>query len=61
EHGKNVSIRNSQAAEGTSTFLWVSDVTDQRLFVNNDLSKAKVAFRPEKLSFLNSGNLMPKK
>ena len=61
EHGKTVSIRNSQAVDGTDTFLLVSDVLDQRLFVNNDLSKAKTAFRPEKVSFSSSGNLMPKK
>ena len=61
EHGKTVSIRNSQAIDGTDTFLLVSDVMDQRLFVNNDLSKAKTAFRPEKLSFSSSGNLLPKK
>jgi hypothetical protein len=61
EHGKTVSIRNSQAVDGTDTFLLVSDVLDQRLFVNNDLSKAKTAFRPEKVSFSSFGNLLPKK
>ncbi len=61
EHGKTVSIRNSQAVDGTDTFLLVSDVLDQRLFVNNDLSKAKIAFRPEKVSFSSFGNLLPKK
>jgi len=59
QHGSGVSIRNSQAAEGTATFLSLSDVTDQRLFVNNDLAKARKAMEPAKSSFRLYGNILP--
>ena len=39
-NGSGVAIRDCRAAEGTGTFLEQSGVTDQRLFVNNDLSRA---------------------
>ena len=60
-HGGKVIIRNCEALEGTETFLLHSDLTDQRLFVNNDLSKARRAFQPDKVSFTSSGNILPPK
>jgi polygalacturonase len=59
-NGSNVTIKNCQAAEGTGVFLSHSDVTDQRLFVNNDLSKAQKSFEPEKSEFRDFGNFWPK-
>ena len=46
--------------EGTGTFLEQEGVTDQRLFVNNDLSRAARAFAAEPHGFMAAGNLMPK-
>ena len=60
-HGGKVIIRNCEALEGTETFLLHSDLTDQRLFINNDLSKARRAFQPDKVSFTSSGNILPPK
>ena len=59
DRGKKATIRNSEAAEGTGVFLLHSDVTDERLFVNNDLSRAKKAFHPDKGSFQSYGNAFP--
>jgi len=58
-HGSNVSIRNCEAAAGTGTFLALDDVKDRRLFVDNDLTKAKRAVAPSKSGFKMSGNLLP--
>jgi hypothetical protein len=59
-HGSNVTIRNCQAVEGTGTFLLQSSVTGQRLFVNNDLSRAKKLSLDKKIGFVTSGNILPK-
>ncbi|MEW5975979.1 MAG: glycosyl hydrolase family 28 protein [Acidobacteriota bacterium] len=59
--GRNVSLRNCEAAPGTETFLLVSEVTDQRLLVNNDLSRARRISQPAKTSFSSEGNLLPGK
>jgi parallel beta-helix repeat protein len=55
-----VSIRNSSAAEGASTFLSTSQVTGEELFEGNNLSRAKRAFNT-KTTFTLSGNLWPGK
>lgn len=52
-----VTIRNCFAAEGAGTFLHALNVKNQRLFVNNDISRAKKAFKPNKLEFSMFGNL----
>ena len=57
---KGVSIRNSAAAEGASTFLSVTQVTGERLFEGNDLARARRAFNT-KTGFVMSGNLLPAK
>ncbi len=55
--GSKVSITNSKAANGTSSFLSMDRVKDQRLFINNDLSNAKEAFSPAQFKFsVISGN-----
>jgi len=59
--GRDVSIRNSQAQAGTNTFLLLSEVADQRLLVNNDLSKAGKASQPAKTAFSSYGNIPPAK
>jgi polygalacturonase len=60
-HGRNVTIRNCQARPGTEVFLIHSDLSEAGLFVNNDLSRAKRAFQPEKPSLTLFGNVPPKK
>jgi hypothetical protein len=60
-HGKNVTIRNCQARPGTEIFLIHSDLTEQGLFVNNDLSRAKKAFQPKQTSLTSYGNIAPHK
>jgi hypothetical protein len=60
-HGKNVTVRNCQAQPGTDVFLAHSDLSEEGLFANNDLSRAKKAFQPEKTSFTLSGNISPRK
>ncbi len=58
-HGSDVSIRDSRAETGTGVFLSLSGVTGERLFVDNDLSRARQAFRPEKALLILHGNEMP--
>ena len=58
-NGNNVTIRNCIAAEGTQTFLKFSGIKDQRLFVNNDLSRAATVMQPAKSEFKLFGNYMP--
>jgi hypothetical protein len=53
-------IRNCRASEGTTVFLQTSDLTDERLFVNNDLSSAQQAMEPAKSNFRDFGNYWPK-
>jgi hypothetical protein len=57
---KGVSIRNSTAAEGASTFISTSQVTGERLFAGNDLADANRAFSA-KTGFELTGNLLPAK
>jgi hypothetical protein len=49
--GKTVSIRNSEAAPGTGTFLSLDGVSDQRSFLNNDVTNAKEPVRPAQTAF----------
>ncbi|MGA2172942.1 MAG: glycosyl hydrolase family 28 protein [Sedimentisphaerales bacterium] len=53
-------IRNCTAAEGTGVFLQTANLTDERLFVNNDLSNARQAMEPANSNFHNFGNCWPK-
>ncbi len=59
QRGDGVSIRDSRAEEGTSTFLSLSKVGEQRLFVNNDLSKARldISVASGKPAFKQYGNI----
>jgi hypothetical protein len=43
---RRVILRNSQATEGTTTFLRHRNVTEAGLFGNNDLTKAATASAP---------------
>lgn len=62
EHGHTVSIRNCKAVPGTGTFVSLTDVQDQRIFVNNDLLDAQNPTRPEKTDFkIVSGNAILEK
>jgi hypothetical protein len=56
--GSGVSVRNSAARAGAGTFLSLSEVTGQGLFVNNDVAAAKKAFDPSPSGFTLSGNRM---
>jgi hypothetical protein len=58
-HGSGVSIRDSKADVGTSTFLLTHDVSDERVFAGNDLRDAKTVFRGDSSRFASSGNLLP--
>jgi polygalacturonase len=57
KNGKTATIRNCFAAERSGTFLTLSNVSDQRLFVNNDIGNAQKAFGSEAPAFKMSGNL----
>jgi hypothetical protein len=59
-NGSGVSIRDCRAGYGTGTFLSQSGVTDQRLFVNNDLSHCEKPFETTPHGFTVSSNLIPK-
>ena len=59
-HGSGVTIRNCVAKKGTSLFLKLSGVTNEGLFVNNNLKSAKQAIDPIKNEFKLSGNLWPR-
>jgi hypothetical protein len=59
KEGKRVTIRNSTAGEGTGTFLSHSGVSEELLFVNNDLGAAKRVMRPSRSGFKMSGNILP--
>jgi hypothetical protein len=62
QHGRQVSIRNCEAAPDTGTFLSLDDVRDQRLFVNNDLMNAQHPTQPAKTDFKTwSGNALVEK
>ena len=55
---EGVSIRNSTATEGAATFVWMDHVTGQKLFAQNDLSRAQRSFNVAP-RFTLSGNLLP--
>ena len=52
-------VRNSQAAEGTTTFLRHRDVTEAGLFGNNDVTKAVTAIAPLPSPFASSQGPAP--
>src|SRR5208283_1461147 len=58
--GQGVTIRNSRAAEGAGTFVSLSRVRQERLFVNNDLGAAKRAMIPATSSFKIYRNILPR-
>jgi hypothetical protein len=51
---RGVTVRNSQAAEGTTTFLRHSGLTGAGLFGNNDVTKAATAIDPLPSPFASS-------
>ncbi|HXY01707.1 MAG TPA: glycosyl hydrolase family 28-related protein [Candidatus Limnocylindrales bacterium] len=57
--GEGVSVTNSSALPGTTTFLLLENVRGEGLFLGNDLRLAKHAFAPDSGSFKLFGNLMP--
>jgi hypothetical protein len=57
--GEGVSVTNSTALPGTSTFLAREDVRGEGLFSGNDLHRVKRAFGNAKGDFKLSGNWMP--
>jgi hypothetical protein len=57
--GQDVSVRNSKADAGTSTFLSAYDIQHSGMFVGNDLRSAKRVFDPEQPGFFMSGNDLP--
>jgi hypothetical protein len=59
--GENVSVRNSKAGPGTSTFLSSSDIKEPGLFVGNDLRNAKRVFDAGQPGFVMSANDVPGK
>jgi hypothetical protein len=56
--GSGVSVRDCTAAEGTGLFLR-ADAVKGRLFVNNDLSRARTASEPKEMPFQAANNLLP--
>ena len=59
-NGSGVAIRDCVAAPGAGVFLALDHVADQRLFVNNDLGRARTVFEPANSAFTQSGNLLPR-
>lgn len=57
KNGSTATIRNCFASEQSGTFLTLSNVSDQRLFVNNDIANAERAFGSTRPAFKMSGNL----
>ena len=57
--GSEVSVRNSVADAGTGDFLAATAVRSPGMFVNNDLSQAKRAFRAKGYGFYVNGNRLP--
>ena len=51
---RGATVRNSQAAEGTTTFLMHRDLTEAGLFGNNDVTKAAIAIEPPPSPFASS-------
>jgi len=54
---RGIIIRNSQAAEGTTTFLKHRGVTEAGLFGNNDVTRAATAVDPLPSPFALSTNI----
>lgn len=52
---RGVTIRNSQAAEGTTTFLRHRNLTEAGLFGNNDMTRAATAIAPMPSPFASQG------
>ena len=59
--GQHVSVRNSKADAGTSTFVSAYDIQDAGMLVANDLRNAKRVFDPGQPGFFMSGNNLPGK
>ena len=57
--GGGISVRNSSALAGASTFLSVSEVSGKGLFVDNDIAAAARAFDPNEAGFTLWGNRLP--
>lgn len=55
---RGATVRNSRAADGTTTFLMHRHVTEAGLFGNNDVSKAVAAIAPLPSPFLWSQSAM---
>ncbi|OHB64106.1 MAG: hypothetical protein A2168_03530 [Planctomycetes bacterium RBG_13_50_24] len=53
---RGATVRNSQAAEGTSTFLMHRDLTKAGLFGNNDVTSAAIAIEPPPSPFASSAS-----
>jgi hypothetical protein len=51
---RGVIVRNSQAAEGTTTFLMHRDLTKAGIFGNNDVTNAAIAIDPLPSPFASS-------
>lgn len=56
ENTRDITIRNSRAKRGTSTFLSLDATDEERLFVNNDLLDADTAVDTDLSPFSRSGN-----
>ena len=59
-NGADVTIADCRATAGCETFLSQTGVSDQRLFLNNDLTAVRRPFEPAAHGFTLSGNLLPK-
>jgi hypothetical protein len=58
-NGMGVSVRNSTARAGAGTWMSLSGVSGQGLFVNNDVAAARRVFDPGPSGFTLYGNKMP--
>ena len=59
--GSEVSIRNSVAEPGTRVFLSAQQISGERVFTGNDLSRAQQAFEDDAGGFRLYGNYLPKR
>jgi hypothetical protein len=57
---KDVSIRDSKATQGASTFICADEVNGERSLTGSDLARAKRAFKPNS-GFMLAGNILPRK
>jgi len=59
-NGSGISIRDCRASDGAGAFVSQTGVSDQRLFVNNDLRGARRTFEETGPNgFTASGNRLP--